>query len=67
MTANIPRNTTLDPPIRAMPTDSLRFWPPDNVVVSSFSFSVRPTSIMVAFHVTGSSGGGTEEGQARVG
>lgn len=45
------RKTTREPPMRAIPTDSFRFCPPDSVFVSSFSFSVRPTSFRVACFV----------------
>jgi hypothetical protein len=37
------RKTTLEPPIRAMHTESLRFCPPERFFERTWSFSVRPT------------------------
>lgn len=35
------------PPMKAMPTESFRFCPPERVLVFAFSFSVSPTSSRV--------------------
>ena len=43
------RKTIFEPPIRAMPTDSFRFCPPERVFVRSFFFSARPTSERVVY------------------
>ena len=39
---------TLDPPMRAMPTLSLRFCPPDSVLACAFLLVSRPTSLAMA-------------------
>jgi hypothetical protein len=35
-------------PISAMPRDSLRFWPPDRVLLRDCAFSESPTSASIA-------------------
>jgi hypothetical protein len=42
------RITTLLSPISAMPNDSLRFWPPERVLLRALAFSVRPTSASIS-------------------
>mmetsp|Transcript_34797 Transcript_34797/g.63335 ORF Transcript_34797/g.63335 Transcript_34797/m.63335 type:complete len:200 (-) Transcript_34797:129-728(-) len=41
------RNTTLESPMKAMPTLSLRFCPPESDLAFLFRFSVRPTSTII--------------------
>lgn len=41
------RNTTLESPMSAIATESLRFMPPDSARLCTLTFSVKPTSAMI--------------------
>jgi hypothetical protein len=53
------RMTILEPPTKAIASESLRFWPPESVPAGTLVFSVRPTCPIALVTSAATCDGGT--------